>query len=372
MCAYSAGPPWANRVEAARGGGVRARNARQSRLQSSVGLSLTSPPPSAPGPRPRASSRDRPRALTRAGYIIMIWIALSSSVILQNAYILRTMRFNYPIALTTWHLVYATVGTRLLRRFTSMLDDVQNVQMSWDRWFKNIVPIGALFSGSLIFNNFAYLTLSVSFIQMLKAFTSVAVLGMSVLFGLEQMQPRKFVIVIAISCGVALASYGEIDFDMTGFLCQATGIAFEACRLVSIQKLLTGLKMGPLVSLYYFAPVCAALNLLLIPIFEGTAPFQDALDVVGLPILVGNASTAFLLNVAVVFLIGCASSLVLTLSGVIKDILLVLGSVILMGSTVTFTQALGYGIALGGLVVFKLPQETTDKAWLQVRAALGR
>lgn len=32
----------------------------------------------------------------------MVWIALSSSVILQNAYILRTMQFNYPIALTTW------------------------------------------------------------------------------------------------------------------------------------------------------------------------------------------------------------------------------------------------------------------------------
>jgi len=31
----------------------------------------------------------------------------------------------------------------------------------------------------------------------------VAVLGMSVLFGLEQMQPRKFIIVIAISCGGA-------------------------------------------------------------------------------------------------------------------------------------------------------------------------
>jgi len=38
---------------------------------------------------------------------------------------------------------------------------------------------------------------------------------------------------------------------MGGFLCQALGIAFEAARLVSIQKLLTGLKMGPLVSLYY-------------------------------------------------------------------------------------------------------------------------
>lgn len=27
------------------------------------------------------------------------------------------------------------------------------------RWLKNIVPIGALFSGSLIFSNLAYLTL---------------------------------------------------------------------------------------------------------------------------------------------------------------------------------------------------------------------
>jgi len=50
---------------------------------------------------------------------------------------------------------------------------------------------------------------------------------------------------------VALASYGEVAFDMGGFLCQALGILFEAARLVSIQKLLTGLKMGPLVSLYY-------------------------------------------------------------------------------------------------------------------------
>jgi len=121
-----------------------------------------------------------------------------------------------------------------------------------------------------------------------------------------------------------------------------------------------------------FAPVCAALNLFLIPFFEGSAPFQDALDVVGLPILIGNASTAFLLNVAVVFLIGCASSLVLTLSGVIKDILLVLGSVVLMGSTVTLTQMAGYSIALAGLMWFKLPQETTDKLVLQARSALGR
>lgn len=32
------------------------------------------------------------RRVLSAGYIIMVWIALSSGVILQNAYILRTLQ----------------------------------------------------------------------------------------------------------------------------------------------------------------------------------------------------------------------------------------------------------------------------------------
>lgn len=67
--------------------------------------------------------------------------------------------------------------------------------------------------------------------------------------------------------------------------------------------------------LYYFAPVCAGINALLIPLYEGTAPFAEALDKLGLFVLFTNAGVAFCLNIAVVFLIGAASSLVLTLSG---------------------------------------------------------
>jgi len=61
----------------------------------------------------------------------------------------------------------------------------------------------------------------------------------------------------------------------------------------------------------------------------------------------------FLLNVAAVFLVGVASSLVLTLSGVFKDILLITGSVLFFGEQVTPMQVFGYSIALGGLILFK-------------------
>ena len=84
-----------------------------------------------------------------------------------------------------------------------------------------------------------------------------------------------------------------------------------------IQLLLHGLKMDPLVSLHYYAPVCALINSHVLPFTEGLAPFYE-LGRVGPWILISNASVAFLLNVAAVFLVGAGSGLVLTLAGVFK------------------------------------------------------
>jgi hypothetical protein len=55
--------------------------------------------------------------------------------------------------------------------------------------------------------------------------------------------------------------------------------------------------------------------------------------------------------------IGRTSALVLTLSGVLKDILLVLASMVVFGDPVSGLQAFGYSIALGGLTYYKLGGE---------------
>jgi hypothetical protein len=63
--------------------------------------------------------------------------------------------------------------------------------------------------------------------------------------------------VCVIVLGIILASYGELAFDLSGFIFQVCGIVFESVRLVLVQKLLSSneYKLGPLESLYYFAPV---------------------------------------------------------------------------------------------------------------------
>ena len=60
--------------------------------------------------------------------------------------------------------------------------------------------------------------------------------------------------------------------------------------------LTTPAQMDPLVSLHFFAPVCAVINLIILAYLEGTAPFYD-LSKVGIGNLLLNASIAFALNV---------------------------------------------------------------------------
>lgn len=174
--------------------------------------------------------------------------------------------------------------------------------------------------------------------------------------------------------GVIIASFGEIKFVLVGFLFQLGGIVFEATRLVMVQRLLSSAeyKMDPMVSLYYFAPVCAVMNGLVALFLEFPRLTMDHIYGVGIWVLLANAMVAFLLNVSVVFLIGKTSSLVMTLCGVLKDILLVAASMFIWSTPVTGLQFFGYSLALVGLVYYKLGGDKireytgqANRAWVE-------
>ena len=86
---------------------------------------------------------------------------------------------------------------------------------------------------------------------------------------------------------------------------QLGGIVFEAIRLVMVQRLLSSaeFKMDPLVSLYYFAPVCAVMNFAVAIFTEIPRISMDEINNVGMLTLLANAFIAFALNVSVVFLV---------------------------------------------------------------------
>ncbi|KAI9100467.1 triose-phosphate transporter family-domain-containing protein [Phlyctochytrium arcticum] len=293
---------------------------------------------------------------------ISAWFFFSSAIIFTNRYILVELEFPFPVMLTTYHLTVATIATRLLRRFTHMVDGVEEVnkRLTWGKWSTSVLPIGILFSGSLACGNYAYVYLSVSFIQMLKSATPVVVLLMSWLFGTEKPNLGIFLNVLFITFGITIASYGEINFVLVGFVLQSAALVFESTRLVMIQKLLSGrdLKMEALVGLYYFAPVCAVTNAIVAYLWEGSTINYEAFARVGFWVFIFNGATSFCLNVSSVMVIKKTSTLILALCGLIKDIGIVgVAPFIFHGEIISAVQGFGYCICLLGLVRYKTRTE---------------
>ena len=119
-----------------------------------------------------------------------------------NKAILVDCDFPFPMFLTTMHMTFATVMTQVLSRTTDLLPGVKEVQQSAihptttihpllthvltanihspthpisqkkvdsDALYKKIFPIALFFAFSLVFSNYAYVYLSVAYIQVLCA-----------------------------------------------------------------------------------------------------------------------------------------------------------------------------------------------------------
>ncbi|KAL4319716.1 hypothetical protein GQ457_18G013680 [Hibiscus cannabinus] len=284
---------------------------------------------------------------------VAIWIFLSFSVIVYNKYILDKKMYNwpFPISLTIIHMSFcSTLAFFLIKVFRF----VEPVSMSRDLYLSSVVPIGALYSLSLWLSNSAYIYLSVSFIQMLKALMPVAVYSLGVLFKKEAFKTDTMANMLSISLGVAIAAYGEARFDTWGVVLQLGAVAFEATRLVMIQILLTskGITLNPITSLYYVAPCC--LVFLLVPWIYVEFPALKETSEFHLDFLIfgTNSLCAFALNLSVFLLVGKTSALTMNVAGVVKDWLLIAFSWSVIKDTVTPINLFGYGLAFLGVAYY--------------------
>ncbi|XP_022132032.1 probable sugar phosphate/phosphate translocator At5g25400 [Momordica charantia] len=282
-----------------------------------------------------------------------IWIFLSFTVIVYNKFILDKKMYNwpFPISLTMIHMAFCASLAFLIIRVFKL---VEPVSMSRDLYISSVLPIGALYAFSLWLSNSAYIFLSVSFIQMLKALMPVAVYSIGVLFKKEPFKSNTLFNMLSISFGVAVAAYGEAQFNAWGVFLQLGAVAFEATRLVMIQILLTskGISLNPITSLYYVAPCCFAFLLVPwvfveYPILRESSGFQFDFVVFGT-----NSFCAFALNLAVFLLVGKTSALTMNVAGVVKDWLLIAFSWSVIKDTVTPINLFGYGLAFLGVAYY--------------------
>ncbi|PSK56793.1 hypothetical protein B9Z65_6417 [Elsinoe australis] len=232
--------------------------------------------------------------------VVLSYPALSTTLILSNKYIITNLSFPFPTSLAFWHLLLATLLTQLLSR-TSYLP-LPTTPMSTTTYSTTILPISLLFAFALILNNAPYLTLSLSFIQMLKGLGPAITLFAAWSLGLESPHLSRVLNIAVIVAGVTLASLGEVHFALSGFLSQIGGLVCDAYRLGLTRRLLVGTKgLGTLQALYYLAPAGAG-----ILAFAGVVGGEwgrvgvEDLRRVGAGMFLVNGGMAFALNIVFV------------------------------------------------------------------------
>eukprot|EP00878_Enallax_costatus_P038034 GHUV01043166.1.p1 GENE.GHUV01043166.1~~GHUV01043166.1.p1 ORF type:complete len:281 (+),score=83.26 GHUV01043166.1:789-1631(+) len=211
--------------------------------------------------------------------------------------------------------------------------------------------------------NAAYLYLSVSFIQMLKAVTPLLVYFVGTFFGTERWCLQTGAVLLVVVGGVLTASYGEVVFVLVGFLSQCASMVSEATRLTLVQILLQGqgIKLNPITTMYYISPVCLACLLIPFAVFEAERLASYTWHI-GPGLLLGSAAAAFALNCSIFLLIGKSSALTMNIAGVAKDMLLIYLSMAVYGSIVTELQFLGYSVALCGAFFYNYQKITAAQA----------
>ncbi|KAL0367853.1 UNVERIFIED_CONTAM: putative sugar phosphate/phosphate translocator [Sesamum radiatum] len=293
------------------------------------------------------------RSLLLTYLYLLIYITLSSGVILYNKWVLSPKYFNFPfpITLTMIHMGFSgAVAFFLIRVFKV----VTPVKMTFRVYATCVIPISAFFASSLWFGNTAYLHISVAFIQMLKALMPVATFVVAVLWGTDKLRWDVFLNMVLVSVGVVISSYGEIHFNVIGTVYQVTGIFAEALRLVLTQVLLQkkGLTLNPITSLYYIAP--CSFVFLFVPWYFLEKPGMEVSQIqFNFWIFFSNAICALLLNFSIFLVIGRTGAVTVRVAGVLKDwILIALSTVVFPESTITGLNIIGYAIALCGVVLY--------------------
>lgn len=286
---------------------------------------------------------------------IAIWICLAMSVILFNKVIISIWDFNYPIFLTFSQSAFALIATQLMSNspLNFIMPGVRENKISTGDYLTKVGPIALCFSVNIVCANKVYTYLSLGFIQMLKAMGPIPMLIGNILAGREKASIPLISVVLLVSIGVASTSVGELHFSWIGFLLQITSTLADATRCVLSDIILKGINLDPLSLVYYISPLSSLFLGLMFMMFEfDTFPFHSWQPVF-MGVILLNCILVFALNIAVYSVLGKTSSMIMSLTGPLKDVTLISISYFLFASPVTMAQVTGYSVTLIGLEIYR-------------------
>jgi len=322
------------------------------------------------------TASSQPASATKIITLVLLcslYIGVSSLLIRFNKYMVAADRFPYPMTLSACHMACSLMLCSLFylvrpSAFPGMAA-TEGKRQDLLCWF---APIGLTFAISLFASNQAYIYANVTFLQFMKEGNVILSFLISCAVGLQVMNRVKFANIVWIVTFSGFCVSGEMNFVWIGFVVQLVSQLAECSRVVLGECVLSGssLKLDPLTYTLFAAPTCLVV-LILGNFFTWNQEIIPRAQQYW-HLLLPNAMLAFVLNVLVATVIKEASAVGFILTGMVKDIVLVIVSSIAFGETVTVQQASAFVMILMGILFWSLSKAMPDHPMVRmVENAMG-
>ena len=289
------------------------------------------------------------------------WFAISVSFTMFNKFVFNYWgngEFNLPFFVTSMHMTV---------KFISMLSFVKcyrKERISWPSYlqiFKYYIPIGIMTGFDIAFVNLAVSYAAVSLVVVTKTMGIGFTLSISVCLGLQKCTKILVAIVVVVATGACMALWKEPDFQMTGVILASLSSLCGAVRW-SMTQFVSQKEKASVSTLILFTAPSAMIVTLIASMATETATlsnlrngsYGDGTGWVLVTIsLVGGFITLALLVVEI-SLVTLTSALATDVGAKVKDMALILISMVVYGDRLTTTNMIGFLIVCVGVVSYSI------------------
>ncbi|CEO94650.1 hypothetical protein PBRA_000435, partial [Plasmodiophora brassicae] len=370
------------------GGAMKNRPVLSGRSSSALGSTATQAAPGSPA-SPRAPAVDRVRssaALAHAmrpvwkmAVAVLFYITVGVLITFYNKMVLSYRGFKFEITMIFVHsisncLLSAAYCYAFLRKSSLVTSSrFWPGRITWSIYYRQLLPLGALLGYRCLFASRPYMALtigarfditltnlafrlsSVALTEVVKSGVPLLVLAAGVAMHQETLSRRKVAVILLLSLGIVLTTFGEFRLRFTAIVAAAGAAVCGAAKLVLLQMLMKGRDhIHPTLSLMYMTS--SAVISLLIPLFwfewsELVHSSWVSSDVIlsTLSMLLIGSGLAFLLNMSELIVVQWSSALSLCVAGVFKLIIVIIVSSALFDFRPSIVNVFGCVLSLVGI-----------------------
>ncbi|EFN88947.1 Solute carrier family 35 member C2 [Harpegnathos saltator] len=274
----------------------------------------------------------------------------------------QPLGFNFPLGVVVCHLVIKFILAALIRCIRKCCNNKQ-INLPWQSIVWSLMAPGIASGVDVGLSNWALSLIHMSLYTMTKSTTIIFILGFSLVFKLEKKSWSLVGIVVMIAGGLAMFTYKSTQFDVFGFILCLLASFSSGIRWTMTQLIMQRSKLGlhdPIEMMYYMQPWMLLPALFVASWFEGSKIYDnfkntDWNDIGSVLItasaVIAGAILAFSMEVMEFLVVTYTSSLTLSISGIFKEICILILAFAWKGDQMTGLNFIGLLMCLGGIIL---------------------